>query len=68
VLPELLKQKLDPPATVITDAGADLVFCCEAQDLWVPHVAAALLDGRGDIAQVAARLHTRSDVSWSPLG
>lgn len=66
-LAETLTEKLDPPATVLNSCDADVVFCYELQDLLIPHVANQLLDGRADIVPVAARLHTRTDVTWSPL-
>jgi len=65
-LPALLGQ-LSPPATVLFDADADLILVHELQDLQIPHVAQFLLDGRQDLVQVAARLHTRIDVGWTPM-
>lgn len=67
-LADTLSTKLDPPATVLTSCDADVVFCYELQDLLIPHVANQLLDGRADIVPVASRLHTRTDVTWTPLG
>jgi hypothetical protein len=66
-LAEALVRQLDPPATVAASNDADLVFCYEQQDLSLAHVAARLIDGRGDIIQIASRLHTRVDVPWSQL-
>jgi hypothetical protein len=58
---------LTPPATIVTDADAELVLCYEQQALSLAHVAARLIDGRSDIIQIAGRLHTRMDVPWSKL-
>jgi serine/threonine protein kinase len=62
-----LSQELRPPATVIGYSEPDVVFAYELQDLAIPHVATRLIEERTDFAQMAARLHTRIDVVWSPL-
>jgi serine/threonine protein kinase len=64
---EALARAADPPATVVRDGDADLVLCYEVQDLWPPYVAARLVGDRGDLVQIAARLHTRTDVPWNEL-
>jgi hypothetical protein len=61
-------SQLDPPATLVNDSDADLVFCYEVQDLSLSNVAARLIENRSDFVQIAARLHTRMDVAWSGLG
>jgi hypothetical protein len=66
-LGESLSHTLDPPATVVRDTGADLVFCYEVQEILVPHAAARLIGGRGDLVHIAGRLHTRTDVAWTDL-
>jgi serine/threonine protein kinase len=62
-----LRERLDPAPTILRDADADLVLCYEQQELSLPHVAARLIAGRNDYTEIAARLHTRADVSWTPL-
>jgi serine/threonine protein kinase len=62
-----VSQELQPPATVVGYSEPDVVFAYELQDLSIPHVAARLIEDRTDFAQMAARLHTRIDVVWSPL-
>lgn len=52
---------------VVPDAASDLVLLYELGDLSLPHVAARLIDFRPDLIDAAARLHTRSDVTWTPL-
>jgi serine/threonine protein kinase len=64
---DLLTHQITPPATVIADTDPDLVLCYEAQGLWIPYVGSRLIGDRGDLAQIALRLHTRSDVAWSDL-
>jgi serine/threonine protein kinase len=59
---------LDPPATLVSDSDADLVFCYEVQELSLSNVAARLIENRSDFVQISARLHTRMDVAWSGLG
>jgi hypothetical protein len=59
--------ELSPPATVVGYSEPDVVFAFELQDLSIPHVAARLIEDRTDFAQMAARLHTRVDVVWTPL-
>ncbi len=66
-LARALNARLDPPPTVLTDSDADLTLCYEQQDLALPHVAARLIEGRDDFAKIAARLHTRIDVTWAEL-
>ncbi len=64
---ELLTRQITPPATVVADTDPDLVVCYEAQGLWIPYVGSRLIGDRGDLAQIAQRLHTRSDVAWTDL-
>jgi hypothetical protein len=64
---ELLTHQITPPATIVADTDPDLVLCYEAQGLWIPYVGARLIGDRGDLAQIAQRLHTRSDVVWTDL-
>jgi hypothetical protein len=66
-LADSLAQLLEPPATLLRDTDADLVFCYETQEILVPHAAARLVGGRGDLVQIAGRLHTRTDVAWTDL-
>jgi len=53
--------------TVVADAENRVLFCYEAEQLSLRRVAAALLDRRFQNVEIAARLHTRIDVNWSPL-
>ena len=52
---------------IVPDATSDLVLLYELGDLSLPHAAANLCDFRPDLLDAAARLHTRSDVTWAPL-
>ncbi len=53
--------------TVVPDASGDVVLLYETGELSLKHAAAALIDSRVDLAEVASRLHTRADVTWTPL-
>jgi serine/threonine protein kinase len=64
---EVLTTELTPPPTILNDSDADLVLCYEVQELAIPYVAAFLIGDRGDVVQIANRLHTRCDVTWSKL-
>jgi hypothetical protein len=52
---------------VAASTTSDLVVLFELGDVSLPHVAAHLLDFRRDLAEAAHRLHTRSDITWTPL-
>ena len=56
-----------PPPTVLADAGSDLLVCYEVEELPLPRVAAKVLDQRFQAVEAASRLHTRTDVAWTPL-
>lgn len=64
---EQFGEKSDEPPTVLFDTDNDVLLCCEAEQLPLSRVAAAVLDRRARIAEVAGRLHTRIDVHWPPL-
>ncbi|MDX1946128.1 MAG: tubulin-like doman-containing protein [Pirellulaceae bacterium] len=52
---------------VLPDATGDVVLLFEVGDLSLHHAAATLIGERADLADLATRLFTRSDVSWTPL-
>jgi len=64
---EAIERHLHETPSVVHDCDGDLVLCYEAERLSLAAVAAGLIDHRRDYADVAARLHTRIDVAWSPL-
>jgi len=63
-LQEMLDREFGESATFVMDGAEEAMFCYEAEQLAVNHVAAALLDDRRDLAEVASRVHTRSDIDW----
>ncbi|HZL88841.1 MAG TPA: tubulin-like doman-containing protein [Pirellulaceae bacterium] len=52
---------------LIGDTSSDLVFCFELSDIAISHAAAAIIDHRPDYADLAYRLHSRTDIVWQPL-
>ncbi len=52
---------------VISQCGSEAVLLYELGDLSLRRVATALIDSRPDLAELARRLHTRTDVAWQPL-
>jgi serine/threonine protein kinase len=64
---QAVQQQLHQPPTVVVDSDGDIVLCQEAEQLSPRAVAAYLADQREQVPQLAARLHTRVDVTWTPL-
>jgi serine/threonine protein kinase len=56
-----------PTATVIPTAQCDLIVCHEVENLDVCRIASRLVEGRRDYVDIAKRLHTRVDVTWSEM-
>ena len=52
---------------VAPGGSSDLVMLFELGDISVAHAAANLIDFRRDLADAAARLQTRSDITWTPV-
>lgn len=50
------------PATL-----GDLTVCLEAEDVPLENVVTRLLKDRPDSIEFSARLHTRTDISWTPI-
>jgi len=65
-LMEQLDDVQEPP-TVVVSTEDDVLLCYELEQLSLRRVAAAVLARRFQNVEVAARLHTRIDVSWSPF-
>ncbi len=53
--------------TVLADADSDMLVCYEVEDQPLRRIAAKVLDQRFQTVEIASRLHTRTDVSWTPL-
>lgn len=57
--------KQDP--TLLSQTDSDLVLCIEQGSLSLAHLAANVVEHRTDLAELASRLHSRSDIDWQPL-
>lgn len=64
---QAVQQQLHQQPTVVVDSDGDIVLCQEAEQLSPRSVAAYLANQREQVPQLAARLHTRVDVTWTPL-
>jgi hypothetical protein len=60
----MFSARFGQPPTMAFDAHCDAALCCEMEQIPLAPIAATLIDYRRDYAEAAARLHTRSDVSW----
>jgi hypothetical protein len=58
---------LEQNPSVLPDADGDLTMCFEMEQLPITQVAAALIDYRPELAEIASRVHTRTDVRWTGL-
>jgi hypothetical protein len=67
ITPGALGDKVATPPTVIVDPQADMLICHEIEDLPLKRIASAVLDQRFHAVEAASRLHTRTDVQWTPL-
>ncbi len=52
---------------LVSDGSGDLVFCFELAGIPISHAAASIIDHRPDYADLAYRLHCRSDIVWQAL-
>ncbi len=64
---EAVESYVTENPTLAFDSDFDMVLCWEMGEMPISRVALTLIEYRVDYAQVASRLHTRVDVSWSPL-
>ncbi len=64
---EMLHRQLNETPSVAQDSDGDFVLCDEVERISLTQVAVTLIERRRDYAEFASRLHTRTDVSWSPL-
>ena len=67
ITPEMLGEAVTALPTVVADPNADMLICYEVEGLTMPRIASVVLDQRFQVVEAAARLHTRSDVPWTPL-
>lgn len=63
---QIWQETTDKP-TLIIDPQVGVLACYEAEDLSIDEVLRTVVGNRVDFFELAARLHTRSDVEWSPF-
>jgi hypothetical protein len=55
------------PILFIEGNDNHLTICVEAEQLSLKRIATHLIDCRRDSADIAKRVHSRSDIAWTPL-
>jgi hypothetical protein len=66
ITPQSLGDATTAAPTVVSDSLADMLVCYEVEDLLLDRIAATVLDQRFQAVEAASRLHTRTDVPWTP--
>jgi len=65
---EPLKRKIERAVgdrvTALVGPVSDALVCCEMEGVPLDNIAASLIGGRREYAELASRLHTRTDVPW----
>ena len=64
---QLIENAVDETPTTVLDDDRDIVFCHEAEQIGLVDVANKLIEYRPYCADIAARIHTRTDVDWIPI-
>lgn len=62
-----VREALGEETSLLTGVAGNLVVCNEAGQLPLERVAVDLIECRRDYAEFADRVHTRNDISWTPL-
>jgi hypothetical protein len=63
----LLAEALGAQVSLATGYDSSLQLCVEAEQLSLPHVAVDIAQHRRDCTDFARRVHTRTDIAWTPL-
>jgi hypothetical protein len=67
ITPAAVCDALGAAATTVRGDDNNLALCVEVGQLSVPHVAASLVEHRRDRVEFADRVHSRTDIAWTPL-
>ena len=59
-----IEQATGDSVTALACPGSDTLLCCEMERVPLDNIAASLIGGRREYAELASRLHTRIDVKW----
>jgi hypothetical protein len=62
-----VSRALGISATTVAGRDNYLTVCVEASGLSLPHVALEIVERRRDRVEFARRIHSRTDIAWSPL-
>lgn len=62
-----LSEALGTPVSRTTGYDNSFLLCVEAERLSFEHVAVDLVENRRDCTEFAERVHTRTDIRWTPL-
>ena len=62
-----VSRALGISATTVAGRDNYLTVCVEASGLSLPHVALEIVERRRDRIEFARRIHSRTDIAWSPL-
>ena len=63
----ILHEQFGETPSVSRNNDGDFVLCYEVEGISLTQAAVTIIDGRRDFVEFAGRLHTRTDVHWSPL-
>ena len=64
---EILHEQMNETPSVTQNHDGDFVLCYEVERISLTQAAVTIIEERRDFAEFAGRLHTRTDVAWSPL-
>jgi hypothetical protein len=67
VFGDQLSQTVGTPVTALAGDDHSLTLCVEAGQLSVAHAAVEFVQHRRDRVDFAARIHSRTDILWTPL-
>ena len=62
-----LEAQFNENPTIVQATRGDVVVCCEVEQVPLVAVATSLIQSRPDCVDLVTHLHTRTDVSWTPL-
>ena len=66
-VPKEFQDQLEQAPSVIPSTVGEVAACYEVEQIPLNNVTMSLLQNRPDSIEYASRLHTRTDVPWSPL-
>ncbi|MEZ6115169.1 MAG: tubulin-like doman-containing protein [Pirellulaceae bacterium] len=67
IIDNFLTRQFEVDPNIFASTLGDVVLCYETQDIPLSNVGLRLIQERPDCAEYASRLHTRTDVDWTPV-